>query len=181
MDEVGEIAAADYLLASSIQEKLRDVELFPAVLFRPWWTRIWIIQETILARDPWILCGIKKIPWKAISTVCEILQGRATAHQTGDEFMAWWPELEKMIWAEDPGHTNTPILDTWMWCFSRLRRLNAFRNQAWSHGNERSYSLSSMNALNVTMAQLASDPHDKVYGLIGLVQPDERKKSGSQL
>jgi hypothetical protein len=55
-----------------------------------------------------------------LSIVCEILQGGdGFANQTDNEFMAWLPELDKMIRTEGFWHTNTPILDTWMWCFSR--------------------------------------------------------------
>jgi hypothetical protein len=33
------------------------------VLKRPWFTRVWVFQEFVLARDPWVQCGGKRVRW----------------------------------------------------------------------------------------------------------------------
>jgi len=34
------------------------------ILARPWFTRVWILQEFILSRDPWLQCGRSRIRWQ---------------------------------------------------------------------------------------------------------------------
>ena len=34
------------------------------ILARPWFIRVWILQEFILSRDPWLQCGTSRIRWQ---------------------------------------------------------------------------------------------------------------------
>jgi hypothetical protein len=34
------------------------------ILTRPWFRRIWVLQELVLSKDPWIQCGTARIRWK---------------------------------------------------------------------------------------------------------------------
>jgi hypothetical protein len=33
------------------------------ILERPWFTRVWVFQELLLSRDPWLQCGYQRIRW----------------------------------------------------------------------------------------------------------------------
>ena len=33
------------------------------ILARPWFSRVWIFQELLLSRDPWVQCGTKRLRW----------------------------------------------------------------------------------------------------------------------
>jgi hypothetical protein len=52
---------ADVPLTASLSEprrlKVHDV------ISRPWFKRVWIFQELLLSRDPWLQCGEAKAPW----------------------------------------------------------------------------------------------------------------------
>ena len=39
------------------------------ILSRPWFTRVWIFQELVLSKDPWIQCGRKRIRWDVLAGV----------------------------------------------------------------------------------------------------------------
>lgn len=46
------------------------------VLFtRPYWQRIWVIQECLLARDLTLLCGNRAVPWAKAQTLVSLLDG----------------------------------------------------------------------------------------------------------
>jgi hypothetical protein len=36
------------------------------ILWRTWFTRVWIYQELVLSKGPWIQCGRKRVRWNAI-------------------------------------------------------------------------------------------------------------------
>ncbi|PMD32508.1 HET-domain-containing protein, partial [Hyaloscypha variabilis F] len=41
------------------------------VLSRPWFTRVWIYQELVLSKDPWVQCGRTRIRWDALyAAIC---------------------------------------------------------------------------------------------------------------
>jgi hypothetical protein len=42
------------------------VESLEALLNRPYWHRIWIVQEVLLARDIWIFCGTRILNWNEL-------------------------------------------------------------------------------------------------------------------
>lgn len=44
------------------------------LLCRPWWSRVWIMQEVILGRKPVILCGGEVVEWEALGKWQEITQ-----------------------------------------------------------------------------------------------------------
>jgi hypothetical protein len=74
--EYSELAAA---LAARIAEELdperyeqssfvwRTVEAIPALLSRPWFERVWTMQELYLSHSPLIICGPATIDWTAFT------------------------------------------------------------------------------------------------------------------
>lgn len=55
--------ARNVLLGSSIGG-MEDLNLIVKLLLRPYWSRLWIIQEISLAKDATLICGECDIPWK---------------------------------------------------------------------------------------------------------------------
>lgn len=51
------------------------------IISRPWFKRIWIFQELLLSRDPWLQCGDLKAPWV---TAAKYLQQYPMASSTDD-------------------------------------------------------------------------------------------------
>ncbi|TLD15991.1 uncharacterized protein PgNI_01900 [Pyricularia grisea] len=44
------------------------------LLDRPWFSRLWIIQEVVLSRNAWVVCGDHLMSWSMLETACENLQ-----------------------------------------------------------------------------------------------------------
>jgi hypothetical protein len=127
--------------AESTPERLRALgRLFK----RPWWTRIWIVQELSLAKqnNAIVRCGTHVTPWTNFLVTAYAI----------DEF---WHMVSRMIWEEYPDEkveshqhgirlAQCRKVDAALPDFTLLELLNQHRDCA------------------------ATDPRDKVYGLLGL-------------
>ena len=114
-----------------------------------YWRRLWIAQELLLARNI-RACGFSGIvEWDQI--VSWALPGRlpspeAILNLLGEEF--WWAE-------SGPGFK--------FWNFVFLRHLGSV-----------AFPLSLVQAINKFSESECSNPRDKIYGLLGLVIPEQR-------
>lgn len=36
---------------------------------RPWFSRVWVLQELVLSKDPWLQCGSKRVKWSRFDTL----------------------------------------------------------------------------------------------------------------
>ena len=58
---------------------------YAGFLSRPWWSRVWVIQETVLAREVTVVCGRHRIAWPTIVASARVL------HHTGlGGWLAGW-------------------------------------------------------------------------------------------
>jgi hypothetical protein len=97
---------------------------------RPWFNRIWVLQEVALAEHALAICGSICIPWACIP--------------------AWWAanvENLRSSFAPPPTLSIDPIA---------LKRSSLLQQ------------------LHDTRLSRATDPRDKVYGLIGLLSPEDK-------
>lgn len=39
---------------------------FFSLFDRPYWSRAWIVQEVVVSKDQWVICGDKSIPWSTL-------------------------------------------------------------------------------------------------------------------
>jgi hypothetical protein len=126
---------------------------FENLLCRPWWSRIWVVQEAVLAKsDPLIQCGRKLVYWNVLTH-------------------GYFQELRK-IGSSTTLQSNHALL--------RCTKLAMLRTTRALGG------LGSLNyVLCLTKEFEATDPRDKIYGCIGLlekslvehVRPDYRKSA----
>ncbi|KAF7534136.1 hypothetical protein G7054_g6470 [Neopestalotiopsis clavispora] len=127
------------------------------LLGRQWFSRLWIIQEVILSRSPWVLCGDHHVHWSVIENGCHQLQtsgisnwlqqnlsasnGRADDSSTGRDFIASIMELSHAKFRFDSMARGPRLLSL----------LVSTRNaECW-------------------------DARDKVYGLLGICADDDVK------
>ena len=149
------------------------------VLMRPWFRRTWVLQEfAISASEPLIACGRRApICWSCLyaayeattdedSRVREIM--RRTMRDDVDLIpdISTWPSkilvglkrlcVLSLIQPTQPGHIA-------------LNSLNALRRIS-----RRGFPRLGM-ALNITTRSQCTEPRDKIYGLLGLLQKDLRE------
>lgn len=73
-------------LLNNTDQSLRGLsEIFQ----RPWWKRIWIVQEVVVARELVILCGTDILPWAFVRRACnEIRQSEFSSGEKGKLLMS---------------------------------------------------------------------------------------------
>ncbi|KAF1963002.1 hypothetical protein CC80DRAFT_434374 [Byssothecium circinans] len=126
------------------------------MLARPWWSRVWTLQEFILPREAKICCGSHNISrGKFKSAMYSIFLCSKLAHDIG----------------HDIGHdlVPRPALDA---AFNR-RRIHQW------HTSPQSRRMSLVALLAYLGNQSASDHRDRIYSVLGLMTARDRKIVGN--
>ncbi len=69
---LGESTPDSHLVMEALRGK-RSLDEYSAslpwasVFSRPWFTRVWVFQELVLSRDPWVQCGRISVRWHGCS------------------------------------------------------------------------------------------------------------------
>jgi hypothetical protein len=140
-----------WLLHLEQEEFLRQMMSLIHLLSRPWWKRMWIIQELALGPDVLVVCGSRHIPWSTFHffTTAWMDTGHAPHHK--------FNRLQ-----------NTALRTLGILASGFLEALTRLRQslQTFSSAPE-SFELS--NLLWSFKYRLVTDPRDKIYGLLGLL------------
>ncbi|KAH8889152.1 HET-domain-containing protein [Thozetella sp. PMI_491] len=65
METVAQVKPGDLSAAQFDDEMDRRLRAVTQLLRRPWWTRIWVLQEAFLSKKPIARCGSREIPFEA--------------------------------------------------------------------------------------------------------------------
>lgn len=122
------------------------------ILSRSYWTRPWVLQETALASDLYLMCGMQLLRWDHLDLVTR------TCKSLGDQKGQNPPTfMDKIIWRSLP----------WM-NWSAVIRLNYLRD-TWKRPSMR---VDLFRLVTATTDLESSDPRDRIYSLIGLADTD---------
>jgi hypothetical protein len=129
-----------------------------ALLQRPFWTRLWVLQEIVLAQKVLIVCGHRRVPFESFVHAQSMWQQTLAGYMDNYSNPAGFIFLTKLL-------------------ASALSKIMETREQYHSY-----YSLKwSQPLLDLLMACSirldATDPRDKIYGLLGLSGPFGNYKS----
>ncbi|KAM7196642.1 HET domain containing protein [Rhypophila sp. PSN 637] len=121
-------------------------EFFIAAITEPWWSRLWCVQEVMLAPDAVMVYGRWRLPWSLVET-CSKNHRR---HRDGccARYASQLPQRYRMF-QQDDLIERRPVSDL-------------------LHG----YSLDLDRILRLFSHKSCQDPRDKVYGLLGLLDRD---------
>lgn len=122
------------------------------IVRRPWWTRVWVVQELVLARqDPTVLCGSKVCPWSTVARL--VLSVQKWLRDTPGELLPSYDIMPTLHPQLNVGATVS--------MFARLRR---DYQAGGSLGANIPFDLSAQ--CNVT------DTKDYVYGCLGFLSQE---------
>ncbi|KAM0512786.1 hypothetical protein ACHAPE_008539 [Trichoderma viride] len=136
-------------------------EAIRRILLVPWWDRIWVVQEAVVAETLTVRCGNVAVSWKLLVQVARILSRWESVH------------------ARYPSSIPTNDLKVFN-LFSRVIGLDQFR-KSWRE----SQGADLLSLLRYFGQRIASDDRDRVYGLLGLsneatyIRPDYGLDAGS--
>ncbi|KAF5008669.1 hypothetical protein FDECE_5081 [Fusarium decemcellulare] len=136
-----------------------DLDGLKATVRRPWWTRIWTIQELVLPPTAVVMCGDLTAPWRGFTIAFTMTLGRVF-EQRNDDFGA---------------DSSIPLPPTEI--ITSMVHARLFLNQPNTlKANPLFRELT--NLLITYRWSAATDPKDKVYGLLGMansaygIEPD---------
>jgi len=145
------IAAGDLAAQSGI----RYLWALATLLSRPWFTRVWVVQEVALAQPgaPWARSGSESAPWDDFAAASErAVDLIAREIKTTDQGFAYNPDRV------DVGAVLVGARSRSAFPFTRnIRQGVAAKN----------FTLT--QAVIGSVSSRATDPRDKVYGLLGLI------------
>lgn len=123
----------------------REASALTKLMKRSWWSRIWVVQEVLLAREVVFVCGDAVVP--------------------GDTMIRWRKRLNTLsvlFCDHDAGGNISPAIVL----LNRLR---------WSRGAGGG----AMDYLFAFGRREASRPHDHIYGLLGIIPPQDQELIGA--
>ncbi|KAI1160833.1 heterokaryon incompatibility protein-domain-containing protein [Nemania serpens] len=118
---------------------------------RPWFSRCWVVQEAALARDAIMLCGTSSLDW---------------------DFFYWGFRFIVLLRRGTSGEPERIAT-------SNLHLMRTLRQKR--HGVDRNDQVEHLDLLQLlwNVRQLdATDPRDKVYSVLGLINPPEAQIEG---
>ncbi|UQC81799.1 uncharacterized protein CLUP02_07285 [Colletotrichum lupini] len=120
-------------------------------LSRPWFTRLWIIQEVILSFDSWVVCGNHMATWDVLSLACLHLWTCGISRWLGEKF-----------------NSGSRALDHQRDLCESVQHLSSMKS---------SYHSTAMPLFDLLIESREAkcyDNRDKVYGLLGVCQDQDR-------
>ena len=126
---------------------------------RPWYHRLWVLQEAIMAKDIEVLCGNRSMPWAVFASFAikmQELRPSALVRAFDAQSHGCWNNSAQ---TQTRGFSRISIIDT-------LRRFEAEGSKPpfWTY-------------LAVGRQCKVTNPLDRVYGLLGLLASEELIRS----
>lgn len=121
------------------------------IMNRPWWNRVWIVQECVLPKQVLVACGASTIHWALISQTARYFLHHSTCCLKRDEEKALFEKFR--------------ILD-------RIR----YNIQRWSRYPILQGRFDLFLLMGTFRHRSATDGRDKVYSVLSLIDDDESKK-----
>lgn len=169
------------------------MESLRSFLDRPWWTRIWVVQELSVARSVAFACGAQQISYEHLRNAlyfCAIYIPKFDLPKRIKEFQArhsaeeilFDPEKQKAFVAL----CSAPVASA---AEEMLTSRHLYRSKIENGGGHKLYDiLKFSHVIGYTKTRLEATNHrDKIYGLLGLardakelgIEPDYRKSCAS--
>lgn len=142
----------------------RDFNSVVSLFDRDYWSRLWVVQEILHAKDIVVRCGPSQLSWNDYMSASELFQSERDA-------LAKIPSLVR-------GGYDSSRLITSQHRLSPLQILLHHGPASISHIQKAfmlyldDYYSYFLHLLRISRTKLASDPKDRVYGILGIL-PDE--------
>ncbi|KAI1076592.1 heterokaryon incompatibility protein-domain-containing protein [Whalleya microplaca] len=141
---------------------MEPIQAVGALLRRPWWSRMWTAQEAILPAETVIVCGNVKIPWKTMVDAATNWDYHTTHGCCNPILKA----MEKTLIYRTHGMRTSEIMTEF------VKEVGSIEDIRKSRTKKQKVPL--LPVLRHFSHRQASDPLDKVYALLGLV--DEKMR-----
>lgn len=141
--------------------------------YRPWWSRIWVLQESVLAQnEPMVVCGSKITTLAMLTHSIGIADNDPVLEQRPSKeiielLQKSHKEMRKIVSAPPSNLTDVLVVAA-----LRGALLGGLRK---AKIHEKTF-VTIFNLLSSTLFHEATNPRDKIYALLGMINRDERSK-----
>ena len=144
MDRIKQLENPGYLEPSAVAAFYAPCETGLNKIFRKtWWSRLWVVQEVLMAKTPPMIgCGRKWVSWIAFQ---KAMMNLALNKTDSDNFLENPAAMLNFCAMPTPYSTHKPQQREW---WQKIE-----------------------NVLNATSDRDATEPHDKIFALLGLIDP----------
>lgn len=125
---------------------------------RPWFYRLWIIQEVVLSSWLWVMCGEHVRPWRQVATPCSILRLSGVS--------GWLNTVAEGLKDSNVASTAASPTSGWEVCDQLIAQQEYFQTGSRQHSTL--YML-----LKKHRNSLSWDPRDKIYGMLAMCSTEE--------
>ena len=133
----------------------RQINALSSLYDRPYWGRIWITQELVLADHIWVICGNDIVSWNAFESIRNSF-GKMSSRS----------ELYQLLFK-----------NTDEWSLSNLRDKSKGPNLIDMTRNDfQKRNLGLFESVSGHWPKAASNPRDLIYGLLGIIDEKETKE-----
>lgn len=127
---------------------------------RPWFSRIWVIQEVVVAKKAIVICGKDVLPWKVVKAAAEAMMAASFPDEVGGRSWMNIVAISGAVRVHRGERSMKPAIEirSGIICVSQEEDTDAVK----------SHEL--LNLLMCTLHTDATNPRDKIYGLFGLIE-----------
>ncbi|KAJ4352678.1 hypothetical protein N0V95_004062 [Ascochyta clinopodiicola] len=170
-NDINRVERAQYTTASHEQQPIvfdavphiREENLWRKVMLffcQAWYTRLWVLQEVVLAREATIVWGDCSISWKHVGAAIETIRAN---------------EVLQLVLS-----TRNLQNAFFMWHLSTAHRaLEHLRSDDSSPQAAQNGLFSFLNLLDLARSFEVADPRDKIYGLLGFSTTEDGFSAGT--
>ncbi|KAI1740250.1 heterokaryon incompatibility protein-domain-containing protein [Xylaria scruposa] len=128
---------------------LRKWDALSKFFARPWWSRVWVLQEVLLAKKATMYCGKLAVDWGLVGEFCTIAALNSA-------------KLAYIV------TTNPTVQKAWdsLQCAFKIESIRRLDDR---YDSSRRF----LKLLEHGVFMSATDPRDHVYGIMGLLQGDK--------
>ncbi|KAH7398317.1 hypothetical protein BKA66DRAFT_565934 [Pyrenochaeta sp. MPI-SDFR-AT-0127] len=140
------------------------------VAMRPWWRRVWTVQECILSRnDPIFQCGFATFSWESFFSVIHALFIETRFEKTSISHEAD-PQLEQLKLLRDQVSSGAKLNEA----RQTLQAISALPGlRLWYQANQ---DVPLADCFSLGLGRQTSVAHDYIYGFLGLLPDHERER-----
>jgi len=169
-----DLSQEEYFLASSFRKtplNIRQVVIYVTRIIlrlcheRPYWKRVWIIQEIALSRKVTVFCGNESLDWVLLEECITMLPEKLPVRS-----------FSRQLAQRDLSHTEVVAIESSLDSIKGvlgplvlMRSLQKFRNVQGDQSEQLFRSMSSLPYLMITFRDSeATDLRDKIFALLGV-------------
>lgn len=168
------------VIAKNVSETVRTTEPFNSardsfarIMSRPWFLRVWILQELVLSKDPFVQCGLSRVRWTVFCRYGNILREHERrinkSHYGGEQSAKDASPLSIVAdgdWQEVSA-PESPISDVYTLLNDMHRTRKNYNDEDSKPSRESNNTLSKL--VISRRGYGATDPRDVIYAQLGLV------------